>query len=407
MTATPETTVRRYVRTTDARRLDAIGVASPPRPVRARPGGRRTLPALGAALAMLVAATGCKTSPRADGRVGADAAKAGSSGDTGADGTDGAAPGAGAAASERDQRVFRLDALVRQWDAAQSDGREDVAKTLAEKIAADVDGDYAFFESASRGQQGLRTQNLSVQVLAFSRNPGATALLSDRLNDLDGSVVGNALIGLKIRSDPSTPVPPLVTLLRANFPEARRYAPLALANVVRAREAAGRPIEARLSDEAMSGLVGLVQDTDPYVRLHAAKAMGALRRSDATDFLVLLLKDTHGTIRLAAAAALERIGDPRAFPPVIALLDRTADDQKSLVRDVLVSYAERIQGHPMTDAERKALDVSPRAWDRWFAARDTSAPPSSRVEVSPGRREPLGPDRRKVAPTEPPPPVAR
>jgi hypothetical protein len=263
------------------------------------------------------------------------------------------------------------------WAAALREGVNDAVTTLAAKIAADVDGDYPFFESASRGQQGLRTQNLAVQALAFSKNPGATALLADRLGDLDGSIVGNALIGLKIRSDPSTPLPPLVTLLRANYPEARRYAALALANVVRAREAAGRPIEARLSDEAMAGLVGLVQDPDPYARLHAAKAMGALRRSDATDFLVLLLKDSHATIRLAAAAALERIGDPRAFPPVIALLDRTSDDQKSLVRDVLVSYAERIQGRPLTEAERKALDVSPRAWDRWFASRDTKAAPLS------------------------------
>jgi len=241
-------------------------------------------------------------------------------------------------------------------------------------------------------------QNLAVQALAFSGNPGATALLVERLGDLDGSVVGNALIGLKIRSDPSTPLPPLVTLLRAGYPEARRYAPLALANVVRAREAAGRPIEPRLSDEAMAGLVGLVQDPDPYARLHAAKAMGALRRSDATDFLVLLLSDSHATIRLAAAAALERIGDPRAFPPVIALLDRTPAEQKSFVRDILVSYAERLQGHPMSVDERKSLDVSPRAWDRWFAARSTAPPPNTHVEVAPGRREPLGPDRRRVAP---------
>ncbi len=313
-----------------------------------------------------------------------------------------AGAGADASASDRDQRLFRVDALVRQWDAAQSGGSDDVAQAFAAKIAAEVDADYAFFESASRGQQGLRTQNLAVQALAFSKNPGATMLLADRLGDLDGSVVGNALIGLKIRSDPATPIPPLVTLLRANYPEARRYAPLALANVVRAREAAGRPIEARLSDEAMSGLVGLVQDPDPYARLHAAKAMGALRRSDATDFLVLLLKDSHGTIRLAAAAALERIGDPRAFPPVIGLLDRTPDDQKSLVRDVLV----QLRGaHPGTADDRRREEVPRRERARVGplvrGARHDAV--SSRVEVSPGRREPLGPDRRRVAPVEPTP----
>lgn len=393
MSATPEATVR-----TDTRTIEGLR--------RTSRRGRASVARLLAGLAVLFGAAGCKSGPHAEGRGGDAAAKAGSGGD--AAGPDApVAPGAEAPASDREQRVFRVESMIRQWDAAQSDGRDDVTTTLASKIGADVDGDYPFFVSASRGQQGLRTQNLAVQALAFSRNPGATQLLADRLGDLDGSIVGNALIGLKIRSDPATPLPAIVALLRANYPEARRYAPLALANVARAREAAGRPIEPRLADEAMSGLVGLVQDPDPYARLHAAKAMGALRRSDATDFLVLLLNDQHFSIRLAAAAALERVGDPRAFPPVIALLDRTPDAQKGLVRDVLVSYAERIQRRPMTDAERRALDVSPRAWDRWFAARDTSTGPSARVEVEPGRREPLGPDRRRVAPdspSSPPPP---
>ena len=218
----------------------------------------------------------------------------------------------------------------------------------------------------------MRAQNLAVEALAFSRNRAATKLLVDRLQDLDASVVGNALIGLKIRSDPDTPLVPIVRLVRASYPEARRYAPLALANVVRAKEAANRPIEPDLSDLAMAGLVSLVQDGDPYARLHAAKAMGALRRSDATDFLVMLLNDERATIRIAAAAALERIGDPRSFPSVIELLDKVPADQKSIVREILVSFAERLQKRPMTEVEKRALDVSPRAWDRWFSSRDTA-----------------------------------
>jgi HEAT repeat protein len=357
-----------------------------------------------ALLALGVAALpACKGGPFAPDRGASDRGPSdrGAASSKGAAGTGSEANAAprGAVASARDERLFRVESLLREWDAAQGAGRDDAAATLAGKLAAEVDADFAWFAVASKGREGLRTQNLVVQALAFSRDPSATALLADRLGDLDGSIVGNALIGLKVRSDPATPIPPLVTLVRANFPEARRYAPLALANVAKAREAAGRPVEARLSDEAMTGLVGLVQDSDPYARLHAAKAMGALRRADATDFLVLLLQDVHATIRIAAAAALERIGDPRAVPPVIALLDRSPADQKTLVREVLFSYAERVQGRPLTGAEKTALDVSPRAWDRWFAARDTSSVDPRRA-VAPGSRLPIGTSTRRVADPE-------
>ncbi len=116
----------------------------------------------------------------------------------------------------------------------------------------------------------------------------------------------------------------------------------------------------------MTGLVGLVQDRDPFARLHAAKAMGALRRPEATDFLVLLLRDEHVRIRLAAAAALERIGDPRAFSQVVRLLESVPEDQRPIVRDILASYAERLQGRPLAPADIASYGGSATAWDRWY-----------------------------------------
>jgi HEAT repeat protein len=276
---------------------------------------------------------------------------------------------------ERDQRFFRVDALVAQWDAAQVDGRESDAAALAAKIADETDADYATFTTAARGEVTVAAQHLAVKALGFSRNPQSTAILVERLQSEDMPLLGNALIALKLRSDPETSLPPIVRLLRSNATEARRYAPLAFANAVLARERVGRTVETTIAREAMTGLVGLVQDRDPFVRLHAAKAMGALRSPDAVDFLVLLLKDEHVKIRIAAAAGLERIGDARAFPQVIALLDAVDADQKPIVRDLLISYAERLTGRPMTDAEKATLDTSPRAWDRWYAERDATPPP--------------------------------
>jgi HEAT repeat protein len=274
------------------------------------------------------------------------------------------------------ERYFRVDSLVAQWDASQADGRDAEAAGLATKVGEEVDADFALFASAARGDQGLRAQSLAVKALAFSTRPEATDLLVTRLGDSDPDLVANALIGLKLRADPATPLPPLLRLLRSPSTSHRRFAPLALANVLLARERAGLALEPDFAGQAATGLVGLVQDRDPLVRLHAAKAMGALRRPEATDFLVLLLKDDHPRIRVAAAAALERVGDPRAFPKVVELLDRSDDATKPLVRDVLVSYAARLQGSPLAPVEVESLGTSPREWDRWFAARSTGRVPS-------------------------------
>ncbi len=340
---------------------------SPPRSATAILGRRSRTPiaAMRWATVGLSLLVGCKSSPQADGTSRTPNSGGGREAGVVAD----------AAPSAEESRNIRIDGWIKEWDAVQGTGSNDEAKAPAQKIADEVDRDFAYFAAASKGDRGLKVQNLAVQALAFSRNRAATALLVDRLRDLDGSVVGNALIGLKIRSDPDTPLKPLVGLLRAQYAEARRYAPLALANVVRAKEIAHQPIDPALSDAAMAALVGLVEDHDPYARLHAAKAMGALRRTDAIDFLVLLMSDDRATIRIAAAAALERIGDPRSFPSIVALFDRMTDEQKPYVRDILVSFAGQMLGRPMTAVEIKGLDVSPRAWDRWFSARETTKRP--------------------------------
>ena len=280
--------------------------------------------------------------------------------------------GSSGALSEREQRYVRVDTMISRWDGLQSDGQDAEAEGLAAQIRKDVDGDYTAYVAFARGDKGVRRQYLGVQALGFATDRSATAILVDRLAEGDPQLVGNALIALKLRSDPETPLPPIDRLMLAKAIEARRFAPLALANVVLARERAKRPVTSQDAAEAMTGLVGLIQDPDPFVRLHAAKAMGALRRSEAIDFLVLLLRDEHSRIRVAAAAALERIGEPRAFPQVVALLDGTDEDVKPFVRDVLFSYAERLTGSPLSEAQRTSLGISARNWDRWFAERQKS-----------------------------------
>jgi hypothetical protein len=276
--------------------------------------------------------------------------------------------------SERDELFFRVEGLVSQWDAAQADGHDQDAAAFAAKVREEVDREFATFTAAASGQIDVRSQYLAVKALGFSADAKATELLVARLADRDARLVGNALIALKLRSDPATPLPQILALLRAQAQEPRRFAPLALANVLLARERAGIPLESSYREEAISSLVAVVKDQDPYVRLHAAKAMGALGDVEANDYLAILLRDDHVQIRLAAAAALERIGDPRSFPKIVELLEQSDPDVKPVVREVLVSFAERIQGTPLTATEKEALGLDRRSWDKWYGERSVRTP---------------------------------
>jgi HEAT repeat protein len=293
-----------------------------------------------------------------------------------------AGAGAGATRSPipddpRTARLQRVDLLISQWDAAQAEGRSDQAQQVFQQIRTEVDASYDDFVAAVKGSEGVRLQYLGVAALGFSGRPEATALLIDRLTDPDAHLVGNALIALKLRADPRTPLAPVLRLVATNAAEPRRYAPLAYANVLEARHAAGVPRDPAEERSALHLFSGIVADRDPYVRLHVAKALGLVREPGAYELLLVLLKDEHIRIRVSAAAGLERLGDPRGFPHVVELLRDAPEDSRPIVRDVLASYAERMTGRPLDPALVAQMGTSPVAWDRWHAewhARGGTAP---------------------------------
>lgn len=267
----------------------------------------------------------------------------------------------------------RLDGWIAEWDAAQGGGQIDQAAALKHQIGAEVDANYASLEYAARGQQGLAAQYLGLSALGFSSNPAATRMLVTALRSKDPQLVGNALIAIKLRADPETPLGPI--LARIHHREAlapRRYAPLALANVLDARAQIGRPSEGGTTTTALARLGTLLDDSDPVVRLHAARAFGALQTPLAVDPLRRLVGDDHARVQWAAAAAMERTGDIRGFSAVLELMHETPSESKHLIRDILVSYAGRIQQRPLTSQEIAQLGTGARAWSQWFSAHKQS-----------------------------------
>ncbi|MDJ0523044.1 MAG: HEAT repeat domain-containing protein [Planctomycetota bacterium] len=264
-------------------------------------------------------------------------------------------------------QMQRVEALLTQWDALRADGRVAESQQLEPQIAQEVDTDFTTFLRAAEGELGPHAQYLAVGALGFSRRPEATRALLARLADREARLVGNALIALSVRADPDTPIDALLLRIAPVMPETvKRYAPVALANVLDARTRARLPADTSREQIALGKLGGLVTDHDEVVRLHTAKALGALRVPGTLEYLRVLAGDPNMRVRWAAAAALERQGEPGGFPEVIRLLSEVAPDSKPVIRDVLVSYAGKLQGRALTQAEIASLGTGPRAWSQWF-----------------------------------------
>ncbi len=276
------------------------------------------------------------------------------------------------------ERLARLDLWITEWDVARAEGQGARADALATRIRGEVDAGFGEVSAAAAGRAGLRARYLGVSALAFASRPEATRLLLEALEAGDAELAGNALVALRLRADPDTPLEALVVLSqRLQPPPVRRYAPLALAAVLDARARAGAPAPpVALEQQALAGLAGLANDREAVVRLHAARALGALRGVDPTPPLVQLATDADMRVRWAAAAGLERRGTPHGFAPVVRLLHDTPQESKHIIRDLLVTYANRLQGRPLTSAEIDALGIGARAWTQWFTAWQAAAGPA-------------------------------
>lgn len=343
----------------------------------------RTLAALAVSVAGLLA-TACSQTPISQG-ADAGAAAGGPRGSR----VSGAQPGSRplTAGDARVPVLAKLDGMIIEWDEAQATGDVDRARTLEQQLRYEVDANDATLQQAARGDQGLAAQYLAVSALGFSSSPQSTRSLVDVLPSRDAELVGNALIALKLRADPETPLGPVMAHIQKRSPTGpRRYAPLALATVLEARARVGRTSEGGTTATAVSRLSVLVNDIDPIVRLHVARALGVIRTPGTVPPLQELVGDDHARVQWAAAAALARTGDMRGFPAVLRLMHGTPEESRHLIRDILVSYARSMQNQPLTDSQLAQLGTGVSAWSQWFSdfKRSRGILPNSREESALG-----------------------
>ncbi|TVR73226.1 MAG: hypothetical protein EA427_02390 [Spirochaetaceae bacterium] len=87
-----------------------------------------------------------------------------------------------------------------------------------------------------------------------------------------------------------------------------------------------RSIDSGSGEIAVDEVVARMHDPDPEVRAEAARALGRIRASEATEALILALRDLTSSVRPEAAIALGRIGDRRALPYLLDALNDPSEE---------------------------------------------------------------------------------
>jgi hypothetical protein len=89
----------------------------------------------------------------------------------------------------------------------------------------------------------------------------------------------------------------------------------------------------RLGQRAVPALTRLLSDPDAELRRQAARALGMIGSSEATEPLRRLLQDDCPSVREAAAQALGELGDPHAVEPLIQVLQKVRSEKIVLYHD--------------------------------------------------------------------------
>lgn len=196
-----------------------------------------------------------------------------------------------------------------------------------------------------------RNRAISAAALGFTRNPEALGPLLAAADDEDPEVQRNALFALGVLSDPDTVLDPLLEqVVDALAPETRRNASYAVMQVI-----ASRDPEERLNtpERHLEPLRSALFDSEPGVRIHAAKSIQLAGDIDSLKVLSDLLDEDVALVFRAAAEAIRGIGEKRdeQYFDAAQLLFEAWDISKGTRRDILYREMALLAGQAWGDKE--------------------------------------------------------
>jgi len=268
---------------------------------------------------------------------------------------------------EREKLYFDLDRYSEQYIAERDRGNSITWTSLhASLLMPLVDDNLSELLKTLADPTEHHRRVIAAKALGFGSDaPRIAPALVETLESDDVYLVNNALVSLYYLGYGDTELQPLVDLLSHEDADIRSNDALALFAILRHRRVDGRvPMTEEVKKAAGNLLFLLADRSDPYVRGHAAGALGVIGDPALVDDLVNLLSDPSSFVRIKAAGGLGQIGEARAIPPLIQALTVSKGNESRMIVAAMTRIATQ-NGFPC-DAE--ALGKDSASWTAWYGA---------------------------------------
>lgn len=216
-----------------------------------------------------------------------------------------------------DESVVPLASMLKDPNLATRRVASDALRALADdrvltQVAAALsDADWQVYHAARDALAHVGERAVPVLIQALGEpNPRVASMAEQALAQIGAKAVGG-----------------LVAALRSPSPPQVHWAAIALGD---AGDAAVKPAEAALADRSQP----------VTARVGAAVALGAMRAPDAVAPLMAALKYQEPPVQIAAAQALQRIGDDRATPALVAALQARSVEVRDTALEVLRNWRQ-------------------------------------------------------------------
>jgi hypothetical protein len=268
---------------------------------------------------------------------------------------------------EREKLYFDLDQYVTSYKLARDENRADTWTVLhLEQLRPRVDANFEELAKAVEKPEASYRQRIAVKSLGFTSQKGQAvkALLPVLAVDRPILLV-DALYSLGLLAVPDMDLEPVTNCLAHPDADVRLNACWVVYRVALARSRSTQKKEWTDLRNASGRLLLIVtrKSEDPFVRAHAAAALGAIGDPMAVDVLLNLLKEDDSYLRTRAAEALGQIGEPAAVPPLVEALGRAEGPTEVKVITASIERIAKQQGVPVN---RKALGTDPANWRAWL-----------------------------------------
>lgn len=242
-----------------------------------------------------------------------------------------------------------LDRYARDWRSAHEAMDFEVRNNLEKFLRDYVKTNYDMVEEGLRSEEP-RWREIAAGTIGFSERRDAVYTLVPLLADSNPCVRSNALLSLWKVGDKSTPLKPILERLQDEDGVVQQGAALALTTVL----ARGRGEE-----ESLLPLIQALRSENPYVRSHAARALGVLGNPGAMSALIKALDDEVPLVRIRAALALGSIGDAEA----VKSLAQHLSDSNPNVQAACFKALTAITG--------RNLGLEQMGWIQWYEERSS------------------------------------